>query len=309
MGFFFIVALQSPPYPVKLPVNVEESSEDIVDVLADDDGLVRHPQIVAPPSGCHKMAAMAVAPVDKPLPLGEVLAETTRVYRARLWPALGLGAVAALGFVVAGRLPDGFAIVVLALLFTAGYAFGSRLAAGDAFGQAWAQVGRRAAVLLVLTLVVSVPFSLGVFIRAADPLAGLVFILFAVSWLVFLGFSIPISVCQPEEERAGLVHELAEALRRSIGLARTEFLHAVGVVAALLVIYGILGPFLAAALVGFAENSVEAAFTLSQLMLAPFFFLGLAVLYFEQCARARLAALDSGRDPGDSPDAKRSVAP
>lgn len=238
-----------------------------------------------------KMAAMAVSPIDGPLRLGEVLTETVRIYRARLWPALALGVVVAGGFVLAGQLPDALAIVVLAVLFTAGYAASSRLAAGDEFGSAWAHVGRRAAVLLVLTLVVSVPFALGIFIRAADPLAGLVFILFAVCWLVFLGFSIPISVSpRSGEEGAGVVHALADALRRSIGLARAEFLHAVGVVAALLVIYGLLGPFLAAALVGFAENTVQTAFALSQIVLAPFFFFGLAVLYLEQRARARLAA-------------------
>ena len=144
----------------------------------------------------------------------------------------------------------------------------------------------------MLTLVVSVPFALGVFIRAADPLAGLVFILFGVCWVVFLGFAIPISVMPREEDDAsGFLHGLAGALRGSIGLARTEFLHAVGVVAALIFVYGLVGPFLAAALVGFAENSVAAAFTTSQVVLAPFFFLGLGVLFYEQRARARVAAL------------------
>lgn len=239
------------------------------------------------------MTVVAEPPVDKPLPLGELLAETIQVYRARIWPALGLGAIAALGFLMAGLLPDVLGIVILAVFFTALYAAASRLVAGASFSDAWAQVGRRGGALLVLTLVVSVPFALGIFIRAADPLAGLVFILFAVCWVVFLGFSIPISVTPRAEGEVGdgFLHTLALALRGSIGLARTEFLHAVGVVAALLFVYGLLGPFLAAALVGFAENSVEAAFTTSQVVLAPFFFLGLAMLFYEQSARARVAAV------------------
>ena len=37
---------------------------------------------------------------------------------------------------------------------------------------------------------------------------------------------------------------------------------------------------------GFADNGGLAATTLVQIVLAPFFFLGLSVLYFEQKARA-----------------------
>jgi hypothetical protein len=236
-----------------------------------------------------KMTEMAGTPVDRPLALGEVLAETTRIYRERLWAAFGLGAIVAVVFAVAGRLPDIAAVPLLAVLFTAAYAAAQRLAAGDAVAHVWRRLGRNVLVLAVLTLVVSIPFALGVFIRAADPLAGLVFILFAVSWLVFVGFSIPVSVDGAEtEEPRGRFDALATSLQRSIGLARADFLHAVGVVAALLVIYGLVGPFMAAALVGFAENSVQVAFTLSQVVLAPFFFLGLAVLYAEQKARSAL---------------------
>jgi hypothetical protein len=235
-----------------------------------------------------KMTEMAGTPVDRPLALGEVLAETSRIYRERLWAAFGLGAIVAVVFAVAGRLPDIAAVPLLAVLFTAAYAAAQRLAAGDAVAHVWRRLGRNVLVLAVLTLVVSIPFALGVFIRAADPLAGLVFILFAVSWLVFVGFSIPVSVDGAETGQRGRFDALATSLQRSIGLARADFLHAVGVVAALLVIYGLVGPFMAAALVGFAENSVQVAFTLSQVVLAPFFFLGLAVLYAEQKARSAL---------------------
>ena len=228
-------------------------------------------------------------PPGRPLALGEVLAETSRIYRERLWAAFGLGAIVAVVFTVAGALPDLAAVPLLAVLFTVGYAVAQRLTAGDPLSRVWRRVGANVIVLAVLTLIVSIPFALGVFIRAADPLAGLVFILFAVCWLVFLGFSIPASVDDTGgEARPGRFDSLAGSLQRSIELARTEFFHAVGVVAALLVIYGLIGPFMAAALVGFAENSVSVAFTLSQVVLAPFFFLGLAVLYAEQKARSAL---------------------
>lgn len=223
--------------------------------------------------------------VDKPLRLGELLAETIRVYGERLWPSLGIGLVAALGFVIAFVVPDVAAIVVIAATFTACYAAATRLVAGDRFAESLAQVVLRGTVLVVLTLVVAIPFALGIFARTGDPLARLIFLLFAVAWLVFVGFSIPASMTE-RLEAPSWFSRLGHALQRSVDLARAEFFHAVGITAALVLIYGLLGPLLAALLVGFAENGRDVAFVLSQIVLAPFFFLGLAVLYFEQSARA-----------------------
>ncbi|MBA2537140.1 MAG: hypothetical protein H0V20_06870 [Actinobacteria bacterium] len=223
--------------------------------------------------------------VDKPLRLGELLAETIRVYGERLWPSLGIGLLAALGFVIAFAVPDVAAIVIIAATFTACYAAATRLVAGDRFAESLAQVVLRGTVLVVLTLVVAVPFALGIFARAGDPLARLIFLLFAVAWLVFVGFSIPASMTE-RLEAPSWFSRLGHALQRSVELARAEFFHAVGITAALVLIYGLLGPLLASLLVGFGENGRDVAFVLSQIVLAPFFFLGLAVLYFEQSARA-----------------------
>lgn len=227
-----------------------------------------------------------MTPVERPLRLGELLAETVRLYGERVWAAFGIGLVTAASFVVALQTPAAAAIVILALAFTACYAASARLAAGDGFGQAWAQVGVRLPVLLVLTLVVSVPFALAIFVRTRDPVVALVFIFFAVSWLVFVGFSIPVTMVERDGDDERWFRRLARSLHRSLALARAEFFHAVGAAAALLLVYALVGPLLARILVGFAENSAPAAFALSQIVLAPFFFLGLAVLYFEQNARA-----------------------
>ncbi len=223
--------------------------------------------------------------IEKPLRLGEVLAETVRVYGDRLWTALGVGAVAAAGFAVALAIPEVPAIVVIALAFTVCYAAATRVLAGDTFTESLAQVALRSPVLGVLAAVVSVPFALAIFTRPADPLAGLILLFFAITWLVFVGLAIPVAVVE-RVERMGLFARLACSLHRSVELARAEFFHAVGITAALVFVYGLLGPLLAALLVGFAENGRTVAFLLSQVVLAPFFFLGLAVLYFEQRARA-----------------------
>jgi hypothetical protein len=94
---------------------------------------------------------------------------------------------------------------------------------------------------------------------------------------------------------------VGRALQRSIVLARADFFHALGVAAALVLVYGLVGPFLASALVGFAENTVPVAFTLAQILLAPFFFLGLVVLYFEQKARQEARAVSSRGHEGGTP--------
>ena len=83
---------------------------------------------------------------------------------------------------------------------------------------------------------------------------------------------------------------IAYSLLRSIRLARAEYLHALGVIAALLMIYLLIGIVLGVALVGFAENGEVIAAALVQVVLAPFFFLGLSILYFEQRARPAVSS-------------------
>jgi hypothetical protein len=219
-----------------------------------------------------------VSPVDKPLALGEVIAETIRLYGERLWAAFGLGGVVAGVFIVSGFVPVAVAIVLLAVAFTASWALATRLATGDAFFAAWSQLALRAPALVVFTVVASLPFALAV--------SQVILVIFAVAWLALVGFSIPVTVAEGPADDGSPFARIAFALNRSIELARAEYFHAAGVIAALVVIYVFVGIVLAGALTGFAENSRLAAVTLVQVVLAPFFFLGLAVLYFEQRARA-----------------------
>jgi hypothetical protein len=57
-------------------------------------------------------------------------------------------------------------------------------------------------------------------------------------------------------------------------------------VAALIGVYLVIGILIGVALVGFADNGRLVAVALAQVVLAPLFFLGLSVLYYEQRARA-----------------------
>jgi hypothetical protein len=223
-----------------------------------------------------------VSPPERPLRLGELFAETIRIYGERTRAAFGLGAVVAGAFLLAGVVPSLLEVLVVALAFTAVYGAAARIVSGDSFAEAWAQVGVRAPVLLVLTFVVAVPFALAV--------GYLVLLVLAVLWLALSGFSIPAAVLEREGNREGTFGRIAYALDRSLRLARTEYLHAAGVVAALVMAYLVFSVLIGTALVGFADNGETVAAALVQLVLAPFFFLGLAVLYYEQRARAAVSS-------------------
>ena len=219
-----------------------------------------------------------VRPPQRPLRLGEVFEATTQIYRDRIAAALGLGvfvvAAFVLGLITGHQVPF---LAVYSLTFTAAYALAARLAHGDGFTAAWAQIAARLPTLLLLTVVVSVPFA----ISRIDP----ILVLFAVAWLALTGFSIPIAMLE-EAPAENWFARVGYALQGSVALARREYLHALGVVAALALVYVLLGAVLAAALIGFAENGNLVATLLVQAVLAPFFYLGLVVLYFEQKARA-----------------------
>ena len=105
-----------------------------------------------------------------------------------------------------------------------------------------------------------------------------------------MGFSIPVAMLERDPEVTNPFDRIAYSLLRSIRLARAEYLHALGVIAALLMIYLLIGIVLGVALVGFADNGEVIAAALVQVVLAPFFFLGLSILYFEQRARAAVSS-------------------
>ena len=226
------------------------------------------------------------APVDRPLRLGELLAETVRIYGERVWAALGLGALYAGSLLGSALLHVVLYFAVASVMVAATYGAAARLVLGDTLREAWAQVAVRLPVVLVLALVVGLPFVLAS--------SYLLLAIAAAFWIAFTGFSIPVALVERPDVRSGWVASISYALERTIALARVEYLHAVGVAAALLVSNLLVGNILQAALQGFADNTALAAALLTQVMLAPFFFLGLSVLYFEQRSRA---ALSSRRQP------------
>ena len=218
-------------------------------------------------------------PIDRPLKLGDLFAETVRVYGSRIWSAVGIGVFLAGSLLAASVIGHVIAfVVIVGFAFTAAYAVSSRVVVGDPAAEAWAQVGVRLPVLLVLTVVVSVPFVLG----RVDP----VLLLFGVAWLAFVGLAIPVAMLERDPTQGTWYGNIGFAINRATVLARAEYLHVLGVMAAFVIVYLLLGPLLAILLTGFADNGSLAASLIANGVLGPFFFLGLSLLYFEQKARA-----------------------
>ncbi len=216
--------------------------------------------------------------INRPLGLSELLAETVRLYGHRFGAAIGLGLPVGGAFLATLVVPVALDIVVLAIVFTVSYAAAARLTAGDPFWEAWAQVGLRLPILLVLTIVVAVPFAVAV--------TQLFLLVPAVAWLGLTGFSIPVAMLERDPNEGNLFQRVGFALSRALSLARVEPLHAIGIAAALVIVYIVLGIVLTSALIGFGDNGREVAIAIAQVILAPLFFLGLSVLYFEQKVRA-----------------------
>jgi hypothetical protein len=237
--------------------------------------------------------------IGQPLSVGEVLAQTTQIYGERIRSALGIGALVGGAAVLDTVLPDLAFVLVFALANGVAYAVAARVIAGDGFGEASAQVLLRAPAVAVLALVTLTPY-------VVLGHALLVFLVTAM-WLGLVAFAIPASVVEPFDR--GVFWRLAHALRRTLTLARADYVHAVGCAAALVLIYLVFGTVLFRLLVGFADNEAVAAAFLMHLVLAPFFFLGLGVLYFDQNARALSSPGKSRRGGRADADVHHHVEP
>lgn len=220
----------------------------------------------------------AASEIDRPLGVGEVLAAAARIFTARPWPCLGMGVVEAVALLAASVVPAVAALAILTLSFGLVFAVLTRVVADDPFATACRRAATALPVLVLLAVIVAVPFYLPV-------VAGLIFLVVSAAWLGLTAFAIPVVMVE-EAPKSGPLERLARPLRRTVELARTDYLHAAAVAGVLVLVYVLLSIVLAAALSGYADNGQLAAQAIAQVVLSPFFFLGLTVLYFEQQVRA-----------------------
>lgn len=226
------------------------------------------------------MATTAELRLGEPLRLTDVIAEAVRAYGRHYGPLLGLGLLHAGAYLVQTVVPWLASVAILSLVFVVSYGVIAGLLAGDDTRAAIGRARRGLPLLLLLAVGVGLPFYLS--------LSFLLFIPVAIIWLAVFSFAVPVALLEPRSAELGrpLPERASSVIRRSAYLARTDFGHALSVVLVLVLIYLFVGILIAGLLSSFADNSQNAAIATVQVVLAPFFFLGLGVLYFSQRARA-----------------------
>jgi hypothetical protein len=199
--------------------------------------------------------------------VGQLVAESVRFYQGRFWAVLPLGlALAAIEQVNAGLHPRVQALVLAAgsPLMAAAYVRASALVGGA--GWSW------------------LALAVGTLVFLPVPLLMLFFLLPAAAWLALIGLAVPAAV----RERLGFRDALARG--RRLGLA--DYVHALGSVATLAVVFGLTKGVLVLLLHGQADVTVRTALFLADLVVSPLLYVGAAILYEDQRARldARTAA-------------------
>lgn len=214
---------------------------------------------------------MSREPLPPPLPpetrtVGQVVAESIKLYQANLWPSLALGVSVTLINQVSAGHETRFQVLVLAAgapLMAASFAGGSAIAAG---------VRPQGADVVRAIVVGAIVFVPAAFLT-------LLYVLPAVAWLALVGLVVPVIVV----ERLGV----GKALRRAIELARADYMHALGSLATLAILFGLLKLMLALLLRDLGDSGERAALGLADLVVSPLLFLGAGLLYLDQVARAR----------------------
>jgi hypothetical protein len=210
-------------------------------------------------------------PLPPPLPpekrtVGQLVAESIRLYGRHFVRALPLGlVVGAINQLTTGeeRATVTVALLATAPVFSAAYAYGTQLASGRrAPLHSWA-------VAIVVGSLVFVPAAL------LFPW----FALAAVLWLALVGLAVPVAMVEDTT--------FVRSLRRGLELGRADYVHAVGSLATLVLLFFLTRAGLALVLQAQADNTVRTAIFLADTVLAPLLFLGGAILYVDQDARLR----------------------
>lgn len=195
--------------------------------------------------------------------VGQLIAETIRFYGNHFWRVLPLGVPLAVVDQASVRQTLATQMVIYwaaTPLFVAGYLWACRLVLD-------VQPNRRAAALAVL---IWIPF----------PALRAVFVLPAIAWLAFVGLAVPAAMADPQLG-------FRDALVRGRRLGSADFVHALGSLAALVIVVAVADGALSALLHTQSHSGERAALALADLVLSPLLFVGGAFVYVDQAARLR----------------------
>jgi len=210
-------------------------------------------------------------PLPPPLPpetrtVRPLVAATIRFYGERFLPVLALGlSIGGLDAIAVGRSLQHQTVLLWLFtpLITVSYVAACALVAE----------GRPPPRALLVGVAV------GTLVWLPVPLLFRFVILPALAWLALLGLAVPAAVI----ERRGFV----DSFRRGLELARADFVHAFGSLAALAIVYFLSRTVLLFLLRTQSDNAIRTAGFLADLVLSPLLFVGAAMLFVDQAARVR----------------------
>jgi hypothetical protein len=211
-------------------------------------------------------------PLPPPLPpetrtVGQLVAETLKLYGRRFWPSLALGLGPAATAVGVTFIPGWWDLAFVhtggALLMTASYVGGVLIASGE----------KPPASAIAIAVVVGYAIFLPV------PFLWSVVILPAVVWLGFVGLAVPAALLEGRRP--------VDSLRRGFALSRADPIHAVGSLATLVIVSFLTATVLFVLLRGGSKIALSSAAFVSLVFISPILFLGAGLLYFDQAARVK----------------------
>ncbi len=229
------------------------------------------------------MARKPKEALPPPLPpetrtVGQVVAETLKLYGRRFWPSFALGVpigvFGALLPALHGRTQEVVSLAVGAPLVTLSYVGASVIVAGRPVER-----GRLVKAFLA-GLIVFLPFPVLVFF----------YILPAIAWLALVGLCVPAAVI----EGTGIL----DSLKRGYRLGRADYVHSLGSMATLGITFYLSTRVMAVAINAGSGQAADLARPLAEGVLWPVVVLGSSLLYFDQAAR-----LESGPRTRRSRDA------
>ena len=208
-------------------------------------------------------------PLPPPLPpetrtVGQLVAESIRLYGRGVLIALPLGIPVAVADMFALRATTAERILILVVAapaFTVAFTRASAMVSEVRPGRrAWLRA------FLVGTLA---------FLPAAVFFPW--FALLSVAWLALVGLAVPVVIIEDAPMRT--------ALRRAVELCRADYVHALGSLATLVIVFVLSRVALGFLLREQADSAIRAAIFIADLVVSPLLFLGSALLYFDQAAR------------------------
>ncbi len=226
-------------------------------------------------------------PLPPPLPpetrtVGQLVAESIRVYQKNVWRSLAIGVLPGIASVVAAEFTGwhryAFAVAA-APLFTLSYVLAVGIVGDVSIRSRW---GLNAFVAGVL---VYVPF----------PLLASLFVLPGIAWLAFLGLVVPAALMEHLGIRA--------AFSRAVQLARVDYIHVLGGLCTLAILVLLTQGVAFFLLRSFADTAGRTAGAVAGIVLQPLLFIGAAMLYGDQAARLGSPTRPPRRSDADLPDA------